>query len=84
MLFIIKMKLTVFPKSSDLASYHISRKRIWVRFTFEEGSGNKIIADKAGVMNLTPQIDCSGDMGIREKLSQEYNRFGIQFRGWTS
>ncbi len=74
----------VFRKVMIEPAYNMSRKRIGVRFTFEDGSGNKIIADKADVMKLTPQMDCSGDMAIPEMLSEEYNRFGIQFRGWRS
>ena len=72
----------VFRKVVIEPAYDMSRKSIGVRFTFEDASGNKIIADKADVMKLTPQMDCSGDMAIPEMLSEEYNRFGIQFRGW--
>lgn len=58
------------------------RRGLRLKFTFSDGIGNKIICDETNIMKLIPKIDCSGEMIYPEILSEEFNRFGVQFRGW--
>lgn len=53
-----------------------------LRFTFTDLVGNEIICDHTDIKKLIPKLECSGEMIYPELLSEEFNRFGIQFRGW--
>ncbi|MBT6514687.1 MAG: hypothetical protein HOK65_07940 [Crocinitomicaceae bacterium] len=58
--------------------------KLGLKFSFLDRAGNKIVADNTDIFKLTPGFDCSGDMLLPEVLSEEYNRFGIQFRRWRN
>ena len=53
-----------------------------LRFTFTDLVGNEIICDHTDIKKLIPKLECSGEMIYPELLSEEFNSFGIQFRGW--
>ncbi len=76
--------LLVFTKVIIEPAENMFRNKLGLKITFEDNSGNKIITDNTNIFKLTPKIDCSGDMMIPEMLSEEYNRFGVQFRGWRN
>ena len=74
--------LLVFTKVIIEPSKKSEEDKIRLKFTFEDQLGNQIITDKIDVFKLIPTLDCSNEMAIPEMLSEEYNRFGLQFRGW--
>lgn len=74
----------VFNKVTIEPCQNMFRDLLGLKITFEDNVGNKIITDKTNILKLAPKIECKGEMSIPEMLSEEYNRFGIQFRGWRN
>lgn len=72
----------VFNKIIIEPAQNMFRNKLGVKFTLIDRAGNKIVLDNTDIFKLTPGYDCTGDMLFAEILSEEYNRFGIQFRGW--
>ena len=62
--------------------YESKKSGLRLKFTFIDKIGNKVICADTDIKKLIPKIDCEGDMVFPELLSEEYNRFGVQFRGW--
>ena len=74
----------VFDKIIIEPAQKMFRNKLGLKFSFLDRSGNKIVVDNTDIFKLTPGYDCSGDMLFAEVLSEEYNRFGVQFRGWRN
>ena len=55
-----------------------------LKFTFVDKVGNEIVCDATDVKKLIPKLECKGEMLYAEILSEEFNRFGVQFRGWRN
>ena len=55
-----------------------------LKFTFIDKVGNEIVCDATDVKKLIPKLECKGEMLYPEILSEEFNRFGVQFRGWRN
>ena len=55
-----------------------------LKFTFIDKVGNEIVCDATDVKKLIPKLECKGEMLYAEILSEEFNRFGVQFRGWRN
>lgn len=58
------------------------RKGLRLKFTFIDKVGNEIICDDTDIKKLIPKLECKGEMLYPELLSEEFNRFGVQYRGW--
>ena len=53
-----------------------------LKFTFTDRVGNEIVCDNTDIKKLIPKLDSEGELIYPELLSEEYNRFGVQYRGW--
>ena len=53
-----------------------------LKFTFIDEVGNEVICDETDIKKLIPNLECTGAMLYPEILSEEFNRFGVQYRGW--
>ena len=62
--------------------FNSKRNGLRLKFTFIDKAGNEVICPDTDIRKLIPKIDSKGEMIYPELLSEEYNRFGVQFRGW--
>lgn len=75
--------ILVFTKVK-IESSESKKKGLRLKFTFIDKVGNEIVCDATDVKKLIPKIECKGEMLYAEILSEEFNRFGVQFRGWRN
>ena len=75
--------ILVFTKVK-IESSESTRKGLRLKFTFIDKVGNEIVCDATDVKKLIPRLECKGEMLYAEILSEEFNRFGVQFRGWRN
>lgn len=69
-----------FDKVSLKLHDKMPKGKIFVDFTFEDGTQNKIKIEKVDILRLTPKFDTTGDMILPEIIEEEFNRFGYVFR----
>lgn len=59
----------------------MAQGQVLVDFFFSDGEGNSVTIEAVDLMRLTPALDGGGALVYPEYLLEEFNRFGLNFRG---